>query len=73
MNLKQEEKLVTNTAITTTISNINNLSQIKTPKTSGVFSYKYIVMNDCEVENVNKLWKRLAESLTNTNSQHGFA
>lgn len=35
-------------------------------------SYKYIVMNDCEVENVNKLWKRLAESLTDTNSQHGL-
>ena len=29
-------------------------------------------MNDCEVENVNKLWKRLAESLTDTNSQHGL-
>jgi hypothetical protein len=29
-------------------------------------------MNDCEVENVNKLWKRLAESLSDTNSQHGL-
>ena len=29
-------------------------------------------MNDCEVENVKKLWKRLEESLADTNSQKGL-